>query len=139
MGTIITDAEITALISEPKPLSAGYQSKLQLKPKRGHRERELDIIGSNGSQFRLIMRHSLFNVLDFSAILAYCPVSTSKVFRLADTTERTMSTRIRSKKQLSMTSTSTMRLSGISLLAFAKTLLLSPPNATGISRPHLRA
>jgi hypothetical protein len=71
LSILLTDADISALISEPKQLEPGYLSKLQLKAKQGHRERELDITGANGSEFRLILRQSLLNVLDFSAILAY--------------------------------------------------------------------
>jgi hypothetical protein len=74
-------AEIAARISEPKQLESGFRSKLQLRPK-GHKERELDITGATGSEFRLILRQSLFNILDFSAILAYSGKSSSQVFRL---------------------------------------------------------
>lgn len=82
MSILLTDAEILALINEPKQLESGYMSKLQLRPKQGHKERELDITGTNGSEFRLILRQSLLNVLDFSAILAYSSESSSQVFRL---------------------------------------------------------
>ena len=82
MSILLTDSEIAAFISETKPLEAGYLSKLQLRPKQGHRERELDIAGSNGSEFRLILRQNLLNVLDFSVILAYSVKKSSQVFRL---------------------------------------------------------
>jgi len=82
LSTLLTDAEIAALISEPKQLESGFRSKLQLRPKQGHKERELDITGATGSEFRLILRQSLFNILDFSAILAYSGKSSSQVFRL---------------------------------------------------------
>lgn len=82
MSILLTDADISALISEPKQLEPGYLSKLQLKAKQGHRERELDITGAHGSEFRLILRQSLLNVLDFSAILAYSGRSSSQMFRL---------------------------------------------------------
>jgi hypothetical protein len=82
LSILLTDADISALISEPKQLEPGYLSKLQLKAKQGHRERELDITGANGSEFRLILRQSLHNVLDFSAILAYSGKSSSQMFRL---------------------------------------------------------
>lgn len=77
-----TDAEIDALIREEKPLEPGYRSKVQLRPKRGHKEQELELTGANGSEFRLILRQSLLNVLDFSAILSFIPKSSSQVFRL---------------------------------------------------------
>lgn len=82
MSILLTDSEIATLINEPKQLESGYLSKLQLRPKQGHKEREMDIIGANGSEFRLILRQSLFNVLDFSAILAYSSKSSSQLFRL---------------------------------------------------------
>jgi hypothetical protein len=82
LGILLTDAEIERLIGETKQLEAGYRSKLQLRPKPGHKEREMEIVGSNGSQFRLILRQSLLNVFDFSAILAYLDTSSSQLFRL---------------------------------------------------------
>jgi len=82
LSILLTDAEISALISETKQLEPGYLSRLQLRPKRGHSERELDIVGANGSAFQLILRQNLVNVLDFSAILAYSVPSSSQVFLL---------------------------------------------------------
>jgi hypothetical protein len=82
LSILLTEAEIAALISEPKQLEPGFQSKLQLRPKHGHKERELEITGANGSEFRLILRQSLFNILDFSAILVYSGKSSSQAFRL---------------------------------------------------------
>jgi hypothetical protein len=82
LSILLTDAEIDALIKEIKPFEPGYLSKVQLKPKRGHKERELDILGANGSEFRLILRQSLLNALDFSAILSFTPKSSSQLFRL---------------------------------------------------------
>jgi hypothetical protein len=82
LSILLTDAEIEALIQEIKPLESGYLNKVQLKPKRGHKERELDLIGANGSEFRLILRQSLLNALDFSVILSFTPKSSSQQFRL---------------------------------------------------------
>jgi hypothetical protein len=82
LSIILTDAEIDALILESKPLEQGFSSRIQLKPKRGHKERELDLIGANGSEFRLILRQSSINILDFSAILSFTPKSSSQLFRL---------------------------------------------------------
>lgn len=59
-----------------------YQSRLQLRPKSGHKERELDITGSNGSGFQVIIRQSLFNPLDFSVILGYLMPESNVLFRL---------------------------------------------------------
>jgi hypothetical protein len=82
LSVLLTDSEIAALISETKPLEQGYMSRLQLRPKQGHKEREWDITGINGSGFILILRQNLLNVLDFSVILAYSVQSSSQVFRL---------------------------------------------------------
>ncbi|MDA8336810.1 MAG: hypothetical protein M0Z41_17785 [Peptococcaceae bacterium] len=77
-----SDIEIALLIAEQKPLSSDFHLRIQFRTKRGHKERELDVNGVNGSQFRLILRQSLLNSLDFSAILAYRPPDSSQLFRL---------------------------------------------------------
>jgi hypothetical protein len=71
MPILLTEIEIQRLIAEPKPLPADYRRRIQVKPKRGHKENELTITGNAGSTFRLILRQSLVNPLDFSVILAY--------------------------------------------------------------------
>jgi hypothetical protein len=55
---------------------------LQLKDKRGHREREFDVAGARGSRFRVLLRQSASNVLDFSVILLFLPKGTNLAFRL---------------------------------------------------------
>lgn len=82
MSTLLTDTDIAKLIAERKQLPASYTAKLGLKEKRGHKERELDITGDDGSSFRLILRQSSLNILDFSAILAYIPEGGAQTFRL---------------------------------------------------------
>ena len=67
---------------ERKFLPADYPSRLRLRPKRGHKERDLDIHGERGNEFRLILRQSIFNPLDFSIILAYRSPYTNRLFRL---------------------------------------------------------
>jgi len=42
----------------------------------------LDIKGQDGNDFRLILRQSVFNPLDFSIILAYRPPQSNILFRL---------------------------------------------------------
>jgi hypothetical protein len=79
---LLDDAEIAARISEPKVLPADYRSRIQARPKSGHKERELDIVGASGNEFRLILRQSSFNPLDFSIILAYRPPKSTQLFRL---------------------------------------------------------
>jgi hypothetical protein len=82
MATNLTDAEIAALLAEAKPLPDDYRSRVQTRPKRGHRERESDVDGATGSKFRLILRQSSFNPLDFSVILAWVPPQSTAPFRL---------------------------------------------------------
>jgi len=82
MPISVTDEEITALVSETKLLPNGYRGRMVTRPKRGHRERELDVDGTNGGRFRFILRESSFNPLDFSAILAWIPPHSSTLFRL---------------------------------------------------------
>ena len=76
------DSVITKLLKEKKPLSSDFRTQIRLHDKRGHKEQELDLQGADGNQFRLILRQSSFNVLDFSIILAHCPPETNQVFRL---------------------------------------------------------
>ncbi len=82
MAIEYTDDEIEVLVKERKPLPADYRQRIELRPKRGHREREIDVRGIDGSDFRLILRQSECNPLDFSIILAYCPKDSNRVFRL---------------------------------------------------------
>ena len=70
------------MIQERKPLPDNYRNRIQLRDKRGHKERELDVTGEKGTQFRLILRQSDFNTLDFSIILAVDPPDSSQLFRL---------------------------------------------------------
>lgn len=82
MPVQLSDDEIAGLLQEPKPVDANIRSRLQPRPKRGHRERELDLQGREGHAFRVIVRQSLINALDFSVILAFCPEESTQVFRL---------------------------------------------------------
>jgi hypothetical protein len=82
MVDILSDQDIERFVKEKKPLPADYRAKIQVKPKRGHKERELDIKGEDGNDFRLILRQSFFNPLDFSVILAYRPPQSNILFRL---------------------------------------------------------
>lgn len=82
MAARYSDQEIEELVAEPKVLPPDWDSRVQLRPKRGHKERELDVQGTSGTLFRLILRHSDYNVLDFSVILAVQPEDTNQLFRL---------------------------------------------------------
>lgn len=82
MPVRLTDQEIKALIAEPKQLPANYMQKLSPREKAGHRERDLTVYGASGAEFRIILRESRFNPMDFSAIIGYALPSTGKLFRL---------------------------------------------------------
>jgi hypothetical protein len=82
MAIYLSDGEIEELISEEKLLPVDYREKIIMRPKRGHSERELDIKGKNGNMFRLILRQSSLNPIDFSAILAWLPPTSGNLFRL---------------------------------------------------------
>lgn len=82
MALFLSDHEINDLIAEPKPLPSNYKSRIMVRPKRGHKESELDIKGYQGSDFRLIIRQSTINSFDFSVILAYVPPKSNQLFRL---------------------------------------------------------
>jgi hypothetical protein len=82
MADNLSDQEIEALINEQKPLPPDYREKIQVRPKRGHKEQELDLKGKNGNDFRVILRQSILNPLDFSIILAHRPAQSNLLFRL---------------------------------------------------------
>jgi len=82
MAAIFSDQDISRLIQERKPLPTDYRTKIQTRPKSGHKERELDVESVAGEDYRLILRQSIFNPLDFSVILAYRPPNSNQLFRL---------------------------------------------------------
>lgn len=79
---ILSDNEISELMKEPKPFPDNYQNLFQTKSKKGHKEQELSIPRSDGSQFKVILRQNQINPLDFSLILGYVPPKKTTVFRL---------------------------------------------------------
>ena len=82
MALTYSDSEIAALITERKPLPAQWGARLQPRPKRGHDESELVIVGENRSEFHIILRKSQFNPLDFSVILGVRVPQSNRIFRL---------------------------------------------------------
>ena len=82
MGAMLSDQDVALLLRELKVLPVDYRKKIQVHPKRGHKERELDVKGSEGSDFRLILRQSFFNPLDFLIILGYRPANSNQFLRL---------------------------------------------------------
>lgn len=82
MSVFLSDNEIEKLLIEIKPLPDNYRTRIQVRPKRGHKESELDIKGDQDNDFRLIIRQSTINPFDFSIILAYIPPKSNLIFRL---------------------------------------------------------
>jgi hypothetical protein len=82
MAATYSDQEIATLLQERKPLPADWRNRVQLRPKRGHDERDLDLTGAAGSEFRLILRQNKLNPLDFSIILAVRVPQSNLLFRL---------------------------------------------------------
>jgi hypothetical protein len=82
MDVILSDEEIERLLKEKKPLPKDYRQKIRVRPKRGHKESDLDVISAEGNNFRIILRQSFFNTLDFSIILSYRPHRSNRLFRL---------------------------------------------------------
>lgn len=82
MPTLYSDQDIARMLQERKLLPSNYRSRSQLRNKRGHKERELDVDGTQGGRYRLILRQSNYNTLDFSIILAVVSPNFSQIFRL---------------------------------------------------------
>ena len=82
MAATYSDQDIAQFMMERKPLPEDYRTGMQVQPKRGHKEQELDVQGVSGNKFRLILRQNSFDPLDFSIILAHCPPNTHRLFRL---------------------------------------------------------
>ena len=82
MAAIYSDAEIAALIEQPKPLPLDWSDRLRQVPKPGHRERRIDFLAESGDEFRIILRQNRLNPLDFSVILTVRAVGLGQIFRL---------------------------------------------------------
>ena len=79
-----SDSEIDDLINEPKQLSLDWRSKikLNLSPRGSSKEGGFEIMGTNNNKFRVILRQSRFNELDFAIIFGVYPPGSNKLFRL---------------------------------------------------------
>lgn len=77
-----TDAQIAALIGERKRLPAGWRVRMRPRPKRGHRDAALVIVGDAENEFRLITRQSVHDHLNFSVIPGVRDQRSRRIFRL---------------------------------------------------------
>ena len=82
MAATYLDKQVESLVQEHKPVPADWNSRIRLKPKRGHNEQHLDLPGDEGNKFRLILRQNKINPLDFSIILAVRVPRSNQIFRL---------------------------------------------------------
>ena len=82
MAIVFTDQEIDSMVQERKIRRDGRNEHIRLNNKPGHAEYQLIMDGASGSIFRLILRQSMSNLLDFSLILAVQLPQSNQVFRL---------------------------------------------------------
>lgn len=82
MPVILSDEEIADLLRERKLLCDDYVARLQMRPKRGYKEADLEITGESGSRFQIRLRQSSSQPLDFSVILLYHVPGTNRDIRL---------------------------------------------------------
>lgn len=82
MAIMYSDEEIESLVQQRKPLPVDWRKRIGPKSKRGHDERQLDLIGNEDDKFRLIFRRNHINSLDFSLILAIQVPESNQFFRL---------------------------------------------------------
>lgn len=82
MAARYSDGAIAGFLNETKMLPADYRTRIRLKDRRGHKEQALDLKGANGNSYRLILRQSDHNAMDFSVILALVPRDSHQIFRL---------------------------------------------------------
>ena len=78
----LPDAEIEALIAEVKHLPVKIDELARLQTRGMHRRRDVEVQGVDGHLFRIMVRQSVLNPMNFSVVLAYCPSGSNRVFRL---------------------------------------------------------
>ncbi len=82
-AVFLTDIEIQNLISEPKNFKFEFGEFLsKAKEKQGHKENEFIIDRADGSKFRIMVRQSIHNPLDFSIILGFLKPNSNMLIRL---------------------------------------------------------
>ena len=70
------------MLAERKRLAENLSDDTGLRQKRGHLEREIAVEGHEGGRYKVILRQSSHNSLDFSVILALDPPDSNILFRL---------------------------------------------------------
>lgn len=84
MSILFTDHQIAAYIGEPKLIPGSYPTVFPFRLKGAHSECEFDVKTDPGAphKFKIIVRQSIKNPLDFSVILALLSAETNYVVRL---------------------------------------------------------
>lgn len=77
-----SDLEINNLIAESKPLPLDWRSQIRMREPGVSKMGAFDIEGVNNNKFRLILRQSRLNLLDFSIIIGVYPPGSNKLFHL---------------------------------------------------------
>lgn len=74
MEFFLTDMEIESLIKEEKRIDQSLSDfSRKFKEKKGHKEFDLTVTRPDNSAFKIIIRQSIENPLDFSVILGFIP------------------------------------------------------------------
>lgn len=82
MDYFLNDSEIKALIEEEKYIAGSLNDLFKMKVKKGHKESEYIINRVDKSLFKIIIRLSNENIMDFSAILGFTPANKNLLFLL---------------------------------------------------------
>src|SRR5271167_3951024 len=78
----LKDLEIERLVKEPKRAVVYRRPLSGMKEKPGHLERDLDLKGTQGDKYRLIIRQNRRNPADFSIILGLIRPRSRRLFHL---------------------------------------------------------
>lgn len=80
----LQDWEIQSLLAERKKMTPAMLERLsELRlTGQGHRRQECEVVGEEGSIFRIMLRQNLMNPQDWCVILAYVLPDTGRPFRL---------------------------------------------------------
>ena len=135
MAEFFTDEQIKACIGEPKPLPVELGDlTLPLRNTRaGHKEAQYDVTGTSGTDYRIIIRQSVHNLVRlFHHPGASCRKLPTRCFGCVGTMEKAMSTPIRSNAIGSIPSICTRPHSVIRNEVSRKTASLSRPSVMAI-------
>ena len=102
MAAIFSDEDISRLIQERKPLPDDYRTKIEIRPKSGHKERELDIKGADGGDYRLFFDRAFSTLLISQSFWLIDLQNQTSFFVCSDIMEKAMNILTLSKGKHSM-------------------------------------